>query len=70
MGKKRRDEDPDGVSMGDSYISGEGARWIGKTDSAPERKPPADTEASGTDVVEEPETYGGGKTAERRRDEG
>lgn len=70
MGKKRRDEEPDGVSTGDGYASGEGARWIGKTDSAPERKPPADAGASDTDVVEERETYDDGRTAEHRRNEG
>lgn len=65
MGKKRRDEEPDGV-------------WIGKTDAAPERKPPADAEAKGSDAAEEAETHDGaeeaethdgGRTAERRRNE-
>lgn len=70
MGKKRRDEEPDGVPTGDGSVSGEGARWIGKRDAAPERKPPADTGASGTDAAEERETYDDGKNAERRRDEG
>ncbi|MER5256421.1 MULTISPECIES: hypothetical protein [unclassified Streptomyces] len=54
MGEKRRDDEA------------QGARWIGKTNAAPERMRPADAEATENDVVEEPETYDAGGTSKRR----
>ncbi|MGW7080856.1 hypothetical protein ACWGH2_31350 [Streptomyces sp. NPDC054871] len=54
MGEKRRDDEA------------QGARWIGKTNAAPERRQPADAEATENDVAEEPETYDGGGTSKQR----